>query len=69
MGPEALAALDGVAKPKINRVTAIKAFFEMPTQAYPDIRKIGVDELRQLSNDERTELGRMCAEQLHCEID
>lgn len=52
------------------RITAIKTFFERSDSITPDGgRKITMDELRALSNDDRNELAELAARELGATID
>lgn len=49
---------------KISKIKAIKLFFEADGG-----RKVTMEELKELNNEERREIGRMCADELGVELD
>lgn len=57
-------------KPKTTNVKAIKTFFERDDQFAPGGgRKVGMAELKDLTPDDRAELGVLCAAELGMEVE
>jgi hypothetical protein len=55
---------------KMSKVKAIRDFFQREDEIAPEGgRKVNLQELKELSDEDKDELGTLCAEQLGAEIE